>query len=48
MALAFAEGFHVAVPLAVRPPGSAEEQTVLLRMQLLVTPDLAGCLRGAR
>ena len=40
--LAFAEGFHVAVPLAVRPPGSAEEQTVLLRMQLLVTPDLAG------
>lgn len=42
VALAFAEGFHVAVPLAVRPPGAAEEQTVLLRMQLLVTPDLAG------
>ncbi len=42
VALAFAEGFHVAVPLAVRPPGSAAEQTLLLRMQLLVTPDLAG------
>ena len=41
VALAFAEGFHVAVPLAVRPPGSALEQTTLLRMQLLVTPDLA-------
>lgn len=41
VALAFSEGFHVAVPLAVRPPGSAEEQTTLLRMQLLVTPDLA-------
>lgn len=42
VALAFAEGFHVAVPLAVRPPGSSAEQTQLLRMQLLVTPDLAG------
>ncbi len=41
VALAFAEGFHVAVPLAVRPPGSASEQTQLLQMQLLVTPDLA-------
>jgi hypothetical protein len=41
VALAFAEGFHVAVPLAVRPPGSAEEHTTLLRMQMLVTPDLA-------
>ena len=40
--LAFAEDFHVAVPLAVRPPGTSEEHTTLLRMQLLVTPDIAG------
>ena len=39
--LAFSEGFHVAVPLAVRPPGTAEEHTTLLRMQLLVTPEIA-------
>jgi hypothetical protein len=39
--LAFAEGFHVAVPLALRPPGTSEERTTLLRMQLLVTPELA-------
>jgi hypothetical protein len=39
--LAFGEGFHVAVPLTSRPPGSAEEHTTLLRMQLLVTPDVA-------
>ena len=39
--LAFSEGFHVAVPLAVRPPGTAAEHTTLLRMQLLVTPELA-------
>ena len=47
IALAFAEDFHVAVPLAVRPPGSAEEQTKLLRMQLLVTPELAGATATA-
>ena len=41
VALAFSEGFHVAVPLAVRPPGSSAEQTMLMRMALLVTPDLA-------
>ena len=39
--VAFSEGFHVAVPLASRPPGSAAEQTKLLRMQLLATPDIA-------
>ncbi len=39
--LAFSEDFHVAVPLSVRPPGSADEHTTLLRMQLLVTPDIA-------
>ena len=39
--LAFSEGFHVAVPTAVRPPGSTVEQTLLLRMQLLVSPDQA-------
>ena len=39
--LAFSEGFHVAVPLAVRPPGSAAEHATLLQMQLLVTPEIA-------
>jgi hypothetical protein len=39
--LAFSEGFHVAVPLSVRPPGSAAEHEVLLTMQLLVTPEVA-------
>jgi hypothetical protein len=39
--LAFSEGFHVAVPLSVRPPGTVAEQATLLRMQLLVTPELA-------
>jgi hypothetical protein len=39
--LAFSEGFHVAVPIAVRPPGASAEQTRLLRMQLLVSPDQA-------
>ena len=47
VALAFAEDFHVAVPLAVRPPGTTEEQTKLLRMQLLVTPDLPGVTGSA-
>jgi hypothetical protein len=40
--LAFAEDFHVAVPLPVRPPGTSDEHTTLLRMGLLVTPDLDG------
>jgi hypothetical protein len=31
----------VAVPLSSRPSGSAQEHTTLLRMQLLVTPDVA-------
>ena len=39
--VAFAEDFHVAVPLTVRPPGTSEEHTTLLRMSLLVTPNLA-------
>lgn len=39
--LAFAEDFHVAVPLTVRPPGTSDEHTTLLRMSLLVTPDVA-------
>lgn len=43
--LAFNEDFHVAVPLALRPPGASEERTTLLRMQLLVQPDVAATLR---
>jgi len=39
--LAFSEDFIVAVPLTVRPPGTAEERTTLLRMQLVVEPDVA-------
>lgn len=39
--LAFSEGFHVAVPIAVRPPGAADEHIELLRMQLVVAPDQA-------
>jgi hypothetical protein len=39
--LAFKEDFHVAVPLALRPPGTAEERTTLLRMKLLVQPNTA-------
>ena len=39
--LAFAEDFSIAVPLTLRPPGSAPEQTLLLRMQLVVRPDTA-------
>jgi hypothetical protein len=41
VALAFSEGFHVAVPMAVRPAGTSDEHTTLLRMDLLVTPDVA-------
>jgi len=39
--LAFSEGFHVAVPISVRPPGTVAEHTELMRMQLLVSPDQA-------
>ena len=39
--LAFSEGFLVAVPLNVRPPGTAAEQTTLLRMQLVAEPEVA-------
>lgn len=39
--LAFTEDFHVAVPIAQRPGGSAEEHTRLLRMQLVVHPVIA-------
>src|SRR5262249_53162316 len=41
VAVAFAEDFFVAVPLAVRPTGSAAERTTLLRMQLVARPDAA-------
>jgi hypothetical protein len=39
--LAFQEGFSVAIPLALRPPGATAEKTTLLRMQLLARPDSA-------
>src|SRR4029077_13524107 len=39
--LAFSEGFLVAVPLAVRPAGTTDEHTRLLRMHLVVEPDVA-------
>ena len=39
--LAFSEGFLVAVPLTVRPAGTAEEHTKLLQMQLVVEPNVA-------
>jgi hypothetical protein len=39
--LCFKEDFFVAVPLALRPAGTADEQTTLLRMQLLARPDVA-------
>lgn len=39
--LAFNEDFSVAVPTQLRPPGSSAEHTQLLRMQLLVRPDIA-------
>ena len=39
--LAFSEGFLVAVPLEARDPGSADEHATLLRMQLVMTPDVA-------
>lgn len=42
--LAFKEDFSAAVPLALRPPGAAAEQTVLMKMQLLVQPDTAATL----
>ncbi len=39
--LHFNEDFYTAVPLFLRPPGSADEQTTLLEMQLTVKPDNA-------
>lgn len=39
--LAFKEDFHIAVPLALRPPGTSEERITLLRMQLLAQPNTA-------
>lgn len=39
--LCFKEDFFVAVPLASRPAGTAEEHTTLLRMQLVARPDIA-------
>lgn len=43
--LCFVSDFFVAVPLASRPAGGADEHTSLLRMQLLVRPD-ASVTRG--
>jgi hypothetical protein len=41
VAIAFAQDFHVAVPLAVRPPGSSDEHNQLFRMALTVRPPRA-------
>jgi hypothetical protein len=41
VAVAFAEDFHVAVPLPLRPSGTSEERNTLLLMKLLVRPDVA-------
>jgi hypothetical protein len=41
VALTFSEDFHVAVPLTLRSPGGADERATLLRMTLLVQPDVA-------
>lgn len=40
--LAFKEDFHLAVPLAVRPPGSSPERMQLFRMAMTVRPETAG------
>jgi hypothetical protein len=42
--VAFKEDFGVALPLDLRPPGTADERTTLLRMQLLVQPETAETL----
>lgn len=39
--VAFNEDFYVAVPLALRPAGTEDEHTALMRMQLLVRADTA-------
>jgi hypothetical protein len=39
VAVSFKEDFHVVVPLVLRPSGTSEERTVLMRMQLVVRPD---------
>jgi hypothetical protein len=39
--LAFDEDFLVALPLSLRPPGSADEHVQLQRMQLVVRPEVA-------
>jgi hypothetical protein len=41
VALAFHEDFHVAVPIALRPPGAIAERHQLFRMALTVTPATA-------
>lgn len=41
VAIVFDEDFHVAVPLALRPPGTSQERNTLLKMKLLVRPDQA-------
>lgn len=40
-AFALSEDFTIALPLSLRPPGGAPEQTLLVRMQLVVRPDAA-------
>lgn len=39
--ICFREDFFVAVPLASRPAGTGDENTTLLRMQLVARPDVA-------
>ena len=41
VAVAFQEDFHVAVPLALRPPGAIDERHQLFRMALTTRPDAA-------
>lgn len=41
VAISFTEDFHVAVPLATRPPGAIDEHFTLMQMQLLVNPAVA-------
>ncbi len=42
--IVFKDDFHVAVPLALRPPGTSEERNTLLQMKLLARPDIAQTL----
>lgn len=41
VAVAFHEDFHIAVPIALRPPGAIAERHQLFRMALTVTPAVA-------